>query len=68
LIVDEADGWRTHARKAKESREANEPMNNAGAHHACTPSAEARSFSARLGMHVASAEELALISLSQAAF
>jgi hypothetical protein len=39
-------------------------MNNSSANHACVPSAEARSFSARPEMHVASAEELALISLS----
>jgi uncharacterized membrane protein YjjP (DUF1212 family) len=39
-------------------------MNNSSANHAYVPSAEARSFSARPEMHVASAEELALISLS----
>jgi uncharacterized membrane protein YjjP (DUF1212 family) len=39
-------------------------MNNTGAHHAYAPSAEARSFSARPEMHVASAEQLALISFS----
>src|SRR5258708_36016231 len=39
-------------------------MNNTGAHHAYAPSAEARSFSARPEMHVASAEQFALISFS----
>jgi uncharacterized membrane protein YjjP (DUF1212 family) len=39
-------------------------MNNTGAHHAYAESAEARSFSARPEMHVASAEQLALISFS----
>jgi uncharacterized membrane protein YjjP (DUF1212 family) len=39
-------------------------MNNTGAHHACAPFAEGRSFSARSEMHVASAEELAVITLS----
>jgi uncharacterized membrane protein YjjP (DUF1212 family) len=39
-------------------------MNNSSANHAYVPSAEARSFSARPEMHVASAEEHALISLS----
>jgi uncharacterized membrane protein YjjP (DUF1212 family) len=39
-------------------------MNNTGAHHVRAPSAEAPSFSARPEVHVASAEELALISLS----
>jgi uncharacterized membrane protein YjjP (DUF1212 family) len=39
-------------------------MNNTGAHHAYAESAEARSFSARPELHVASAEQLALISFS----
>jgi uncharacterized membrane protein YjjP (DUF1212 family) len=38
-------------------------MNDTGAHHAYPPSAGALSFSARSEMHVASAEELALITL-----
>ena len=37
-------------------------MNNTSANHAYAPSPDARSFSARPEMHVASAEELALIS------
>jgi uncharacterized membrane protein YjjP (DUF1212 family) len=48
----------------RELREADEPMNNTGAHHAYAPSAEARPFSVRPKMHVASGKELALISLS----
>jgi uncharacterized membrane protein YjjP (DUF1212 family) len=39
-------------------------MNHTVAKHACGPSQEARSLSARPAAHVASAEELALISLS----
>jgi uncharacterized membrane protein YjjP (DUF1212 family) len=38
-------------------------MNNTGADHVCAPSAEVPSFSDRPEMHVASGEELALISL-----
>jgi uncharacterized membrane protein YjjP (DUF1212 family) len=53
-----------HACNVTESREADEPMNNTGAHHVCAPSAEAPSFSNRPEMRVASGEELALISLS----
>src|ERR1700694_3143818 len=39
-------------------------MNNTSANHAYAPSPDARSFSARPEMHVAAAEELALMSLS----
>jgi uncharacterized membrane protein YjjP (DUF1212 family) len=45
------------------SRQADDPMNDTGADHACAPSAEAMPFSNRLEMDVASGEELALISL-----
>jgi uncharacterized membrane protein YjjP (DUF1212 family) len=58
------DEWRTHGWHVKQSREADEPMNNTGAHHAYASSAEPQSFSARPETHVASAEELALISFS----
>jgi uncharacterized membrane protein YjjP (DUF1212 family) len=47
-----------------ELREADEFMNNAGAHHTYAPSAQASPFSNRPDMRVASGEELALISLS----
>jgi uncharacterized membrane protein YjjP (DUF1212 family) len=45
-------------------RKADDPMNNAGAHDAGAPSAEAPPFSSRPEMRVASGEELALISLA----
>jgi uncharacterized membrane protein YjjP (DUF1212 family) len=52
-----------HAFNLTKPREADDPMNNAGAHYARAASAEAPPFSVRPEMRVASAEELALISL-----
>jgi uncharacterized membrane protein YjjP (DUF1212 family) len=53
----------SHTREAKESREANKPMSKHDAsQHA--PSPDVRSFSLKSEAHVASAEKLALISLS----
>ncbi len=54
----------THTEKAKESREASEPMNNTSTNHAPAPSPDVRWISTRPETHVVSAEELALISLS----
>ena len=50
-------------REAKESREANKPMSKSDANQDA-PSPEVRSLSVKSEAHVASAEELALISLS----
>ncbi len=50
-------------REAKESREANKPMSKSNANQH-VPSPEVRSLSIKSEAHVASAEELALISLS----
>jgi uncharacterized membrane protein YjjP (DUF1212 family) len=52
-----------HALNLTKPREADDPMDNAGAHCAGAPSAEAQPLSNRTEMRVASGQELALLSL-----